>query len=57
MRSTGEGDECYRVIEREPPKEALCLPMMGKHVAELEPVRGEFGSRAGGKKRLRLTPS
>lgn len=57
MRSTGEGDECYRVIEREPPKEALCLPMMGKHVAELEPVRGEFGSRVGGKKRLRLTPS
>lgn len=30
--STRQGDECCRVIEREPPKKALCLPMMGKHV-------------------------
>lgn len=26
QRGAGEGDECYRVIEREPPKEVPCVP-------------------------------
>ena len=28
----GEGDECYRVIERESPKKALCLPMQERRL-------------------------
>lgn len=58
----GEGGECYRVIERESPKKALCLPMQDRCLGqwrEQEPVvRGRgLESWVVGKKCLQPLPS
>lgn len=58
----GEGGECYRVIERESPKKALCLPMQDRCLGqwrEQEPVVRGLGleSWVVGKKCLQPLPS
>lgn len=58
----GEGDECYKVIGRESPKKALCLPMQDRRLGEWrerEPVvRGRgLESWVFGKKCLQPLPS
>lgn len=58
--STGEGDECYRVIREGATQGIPVFAHDGETcglMADLQPVHGEFESRVGGKKCLRLTPS
>lgn len=62
-RDAGEGDECYRVIERESPKKALCLPMQDRRLGgsggNSEPVIRGWGleSWLAGEKCLQPLPS
>lgn len=58
---TGEGDECYRVIERESPKKALCLPIQDRRLGgsggNVSQSSGGGGWRAGWLERSACSPS